>query len=310
MVTISRGVQLCEIAVALVLFLVGVAVLVFAHTAEDAAKEYERQQVQTYGKNYVESAPPVLPVAQCQHNATGCCDLHNKDSWDLDYTFCDSTCTAVLGDQLENLCVSEVKFFTDVVDKVDTIIAWAVFTPVAVLMLTVVAANAPAGVSKPRSCCLCCVNLSSLVPMVVALVVAGGVAAILVNANDTAHQQCLYVCKDRHGTPLPKTQANAVKCAIDSILQGVDCSQGGCCFQSDLDSLSTLAASTHGPFYVAACATVLAALMGCCSFHTCACARTQPDMRNAYESVNAPLMPAETTATATTLATSTTLNPR
>ena len=56
MVTMTRGVQLCEIVVALALLLLGVAVLMFTHTAADAAKDYERQQVQVYGASYVESA--------------------------------------------------------------------------------------------------------------------------------------------------------------------------------------------------------------------------------------------------------------
>lgn len=310
MVTMTRGVQLCEIAVALALLLLGVAVLMFTHTAADAAKDYERQQVQVYGASYVESAPPVLPVAQCQRNATGCCDLHTG-MWQSDYVFCDPGCAAVLGDKLANLCVSDVRFFTGAVDKADSIIAWGVFTSVAVLALAVVAANAPASVSKPRAWCLCCVNVSSLVPMVIALVLAGGLVALLSSASDTAHQQCLYVCKNIHGDPLPKSPVNAGVCAVGALLQRVDCSQGGCCFQSDLDSLATLAASTHNPFLAATWAAVLAGLMGCCSFHTCACAQpgdgSGAPSGMADQSINAPLVPAQT---ASGLATSTTLNPR
>ena len=308
-VTMARGVQLCEIAMALVLFVLGIAVLVFVHTAEDAAKDYENQQVQTYGSGYVESAPPVLPVAQCQRNATGCCNIQN--TWESDYVFCDSGCTAVMGDKLANLCVSDVAYFTSAVDKVDDIIGWAIFTSIAVLVLAVVAANAAGGVSKPRSCCLCCVHITSLVPMAIALVVAGGLVALLESASDTERQQCLYVCKDVHGVPLPKTPSNAGKCAIHLILEGVHCSQGGCCFQSDIDSLTTLAASTHAPFYAAIAATILAASMGCCSLHTCACAQSDggggyPAGAAIREGINAPLVPAETAS----LAGSTTLNPR
>jgi len=316
-VTMVRGVQLCEVATSLLLFVLGIAVLVFVHSAEDAAKDYEHQQEQAYGSGYVESARPVLPVAQCQRNATGCCDLQ-KDTWESDYQFCDSACAAVMGDKLANLCVSDVSFFTSAVDKADSIIGWAIFASIAVLVLAIVAANAPEGVSKPRSCCLCCIHLSSLVPMVSALVVGGGLVAVLEGASDTAHQQCLYVCKDMHGTPLPKTPPNAIQCAITLLLQGVDCSQGGCCFQSDLDSLTTLAASTHAPFFAAIWATALAVLMGCCSLHTCACACTQRDSDGGYHavaaaqgSINAPLVPANTAAAAASFsATSTTLNPR
>ena len=297
---LARGVQLCEIASALVLFVLGIVVLVLVHTAEDAAKDYENQQVQTYGRGYVESAPPVLPVAQCQRNATGCCDL--QDTWESDYVFCDSGCTAVMGDKLADLCVSDVAFFTSVVDKADSTIGWAIFTSVAVLVLTIVAANAPAGVSKPRSYCLCCVHLSSLVPMAIALVAAGTLVALLESASDTERQQCLYICKDLHGAPMPKNPTNAAKCALLSIVEGVDCSQGGCCFQSDIDSLKALAASTHAPFYAAIAATVFAALMGCCSLHTCACTQLQSDAGGGYpvgaathEGINAPLVPAETT---------------
>ena len=313
MVTTSRGVQLCEIAAALALLLLGVAVLIFAHAAADAAKDYERQQVQEYGSGYVESAPPVLPVAQCQRNATGCCDLHNKAMWQSDYVFCDADlCAGVLGDkQLANLCVSEVRFVTDAVHKADSIIAWGVFTSVTVLVLAVVAANSPASVSKPRACCLCCVNVSSLVPMVFALVLAGGLVALLSSASDTAHQQCVYVCKDIHGDPLPKSPVNAGVCVLGALLKGVDCSQGGCCFQSDLDSLATLAASTLNPFYVAICAAVLASLMGCCSLHTCACAQpgdgSAPPAGVSDQSINAPLVPDRI---GSSFATSTTLNPR
>jgi hypothetical protein len=269
MVSATRGVQLCEVGAALLLLLLGVLVLLHVHDAANAAKNYEHSQVAASGSTYVEHAPPVLPVARCERNATGCCDL--PDAWQADYIFCDAACAAVVGEQLADLCVSDIKYFTSAVDKADDIIAWAVFTPVAVLVLAVLAAAGPPGVSKARAGCLCCVHLISLVPMVVGLVFAFGLAAILTLASQDASDACVFICKDAHGVPLPESNANALKCALIAQLDGEDCSAGGCCFQSDLDDISTLAGSTRWPLSFSVAVAVLAGLMSCCSLHTCAC---------------------------------------
>jgi hypothetical protein len=247
MVSATRGVQLCEVGAALLLLLLGVLVLLHVHDAANAAKNYEHSQVAASGSTYVEHAPPVLPVARCERNATGCCDL--PDAWQADYIFCDAACA----------------------DKADDIIAWAVFTPVAVLVLAVLAAAGPPGVSKARAGCLCCVHLISLVPMVVGLVFAFGLAAILTLASQDASDACVFICEDAHGAPLPESNANALKCALIAQLDGEDCSAGGCCFQSDLDDISTLAGSTRWPLSFSVAVAVLAGLMSCCSLHTCAC---------------------------------------
>ena len=272
MVSATRGVQLCEVGAALLLLLLGVLVLLHVHDAANAAEDYEHSQVAAAGSTYVEHAPPVLPVARCERNATGCCDLPDAwPAWQADYIFCDAACAAVVGEQLADLCVSDIKYFTSAVDKADDIIAWTVFTPVAVLVLAVLAAAGPPGVSKARAGCLCCVHLISLVPMVVGLVFAFGLAAILILASQDASDACVFICKDAHGAPLAKSNANALKCALIAPLEGVDCSAGGCCFQSDLDDISTLAGSTRWPLSFSVAVAVLAGLMSCCSLHTCAC---------------------------------------
>ena len=124
--------------------------------------------------------------------------------------------------------------------------------------------------------------------MVVGTVVVILAALLVSTANTAAHTDCSFICVGLKGQPLAKTTANSLVCAAVALVKGVDCSSGGCCFQSDLTALEKLNASTAAPLGMAVASVVLATLMGCCSTFTCLCGKDE--LTEAQSSINEPLV--------------------
>jgi hypothetical protein len=75
-------VQLCQIAIVLVVLTLAVDTLSKSGTAGDAARDYQTAQEAGMNPKPMASQPPVLPLAQCRRNSTGSCDFsHGASIW-------------------------------------------------------------------------------------------------------------------------------------------------------------------------------------------------------------------------------------
>ena len=270
MASCTRMVQLAQIASALLLLVFAVTTLVLSDDAGDAAKQYQQTGDQD---GAAATKAPVLPLARCHKNSTGCCDF--SSSWDTDYTFCDSSCAVALRDKAEftDKCVSEVVVIGDGLKSASLTTGWCVLLSSGVIAVAVLLANLSPRYAKWKAGPLCCVNCLALIPMFVGTVAVILAALLVSTANKTAHDACPFICVGHNGQPLAKTEDNSLVCAVVALAKGHDCSSGSgtgsCCFQSDLTALEKLNASTAAPLGMAVASAVLATLMGCCSTFTC-----------------------------------------
>ena len=293
MASATRSVQLCQIITVLIVLVLAIVTLAKSGTAGDAAKDYQTSQEADLNPKPVASQPPALPVAQCQRNSTGCCEFKDpgQNVWSS-YTFCDSSCATLLrNDALKDSCVSQLVVVGDALKSADVVIGWTSFVPACVLCVTALLANASPRYVKWRAGGLCCVNCVALIPMGIGLGLAIAAAALVNAASTQTQAQCTYICKDIHGDDAPKTSGNAVLCTVAAALHGVNCDDGTCCFQSDLDAMETLAASTTPPVATAAAGAILVLLMSCCSIGACVCGKGEAAAAGGLHaplSVNAP----------------------